>query len=384
MSAFLAEILGYIQLGERDQDLLRALHPRLAPHFEEIARVFYERASAHPGAAAVLTCPELVARLERTLVDWMSTGLLGPYDAAFYDDRARIGRRHAEIGLAQRYMLTAMSVVRGEYLRHVTAMYAHEEVCAVIQAVDKLLDLELAVMLRNYQVDSEDRLVERERDDRLAAMRTLSAGLAHEVRNPLNAARLQLELLERRVRRQGYDASLLQPTSLANHELQRLTDLLNDFLSFARPPELHLSAPDVVEICRQVIDAERPRAARRHVHLELEAHAPLVARVDADKLRQIVQHLVRNGLEAAPAGGHVHVRLVKLAGTFHLGVRDDGPGIASDVLPRIYEPFFTTKENGTGMGMAIVHSLVTLHGGHIEVATSPGGTAFEVIMPADV
>ena len=382
MSADLAEILGYIQLGERDQELLRALHPRLAPHFEEIAHVFYERASAHPGAAALLTRPEQVARLERTLVGWMSTGLLGPYDAAFYEERSRIGRRHAELGLAQRFMLTAMSVVRGEYLRHVTAMYPPDEVCGVVQAVDKLLDLELAVMLRHYQVDSEDRVVERERDDRLAAMRTLSAGLAHEVRNPLNAARLQLELLERRVRRQGYDASLLQPTSLANHELQRLNDLLNDFLAFAKPPELHLSAPDLVEICRQVVDAERPLAAQRHVHLELEPHAPIVARVDADKLRQIVQHLVRNGLEAAPAGGHVHLGLAVAGGMVHLRVRDDGPGIASDVLPRIYEPFFTTKENGTGMGMAIVHSLVTLHGGHIEVATSPRGTAFEVVVPA--
>ena len=385
MASFLEEVLGYVQLDERDRVLLRELHPRLAPQFEAIARVFYERASAYPGAAMVFESDEQIARLQCTLVDWMSSGLLGPYDAAFYDKRSRIGRRHVEIGLAQHYMFTAMNVVRTEYIERITPMFPLDQACEVIRAVNKLLDVELAVMLRHYQIDSEERLVRREReirDDRLIAMRTLSAGLAHEVRNPLNAARLQLELLERRVRRQGYDAKLIETTTHANHELQRLTDLLNDFLSFARPPELHLSEQDVVEVCRRVLDAERPLAQHRHVHLELEPHEPLVARVDAGKLHQIIQNLVRNAVEAAPSGGHVHVRIADGDHTVHVRVRDDGPGIAADVLARIYEPFFSTKEAGTGMGMAIVHSLVTQHGGRIDVETSSSGTAFEIVVPA--
>jgi signal transduction histidine kinase len=213
-------------------------------------------------------------------------------------------------------------------------------------------------------------------------MQTLSSGLAHEVRNPLNAARLQLELLERRLRRVNDDPKLVEPFELANHEIERLTALLNDFLSFARPPELRMQEQDVVDICKHVIELERPLAEHRRVRLELRPHEPVVAQVDSGKLHQIVQNLVRNGIEATPPGGHVAVEVG--SGTpdaFHIQVTDDGPGIPADVLPRIYEPFFSTKGTGTGMGMAIVHSLVTMHGGKIDIDTSQRGTRFAVELP---
>jgi signal transduction histidine kinase len=241
-------------------------------------------------------------------------------------------------------------------------------------------------MLRHYQLDSEEKLLQRERRiqaDRLTAMQTLSAGLAHEVRNPLNAARLQLELLERRIRRQfGDDSKLTEPTALANHELERLTNLLNDFLSFARPPELHIHDHDVIEIGRQVIDLEKPLAKQRGVALTFHAVPPVIAQIDTGKIHQVIQNLVRNALEASTYDGHVGLWIT--AGdtnTVHIRVTDDGPGIPPEVLQRIYEPFFSTKETGTGMGMAIVHSLVAMHGGKIEIETSSTGTRFDVTIP---
>src|SRR4029079_15215315 len=107
------------------------------------------------------------------------------------------------------------------------------DVVATIGAIDKLLDLELALMLRHYQLASEARLIERERrlqTDKLAAMQTLSAGLAHEVRNPLNAARLQLELLDRRLRRISDDDRVFNTVEQIGHEIERLSRLLNEFL----------------------------------------------------------------------------------------------------------------------------------------------------------
>jgi signal transduction histidine kinase len=378
-------MLCYVQLGERDQQLLRDLHAKLAPHFSSIADRFYAAVFANPAAASVLKGPEQIDRLHRTLIDWMSTGLLGPYDDAFYEKRSRIGRRHVQIGLAQQYMFTAMNVVRTSYLELIATLVPADQLVDYVRAVDKLLDVELAIMLRYYQLDSEERSVERERRtqaDRLSAMQTLSAGLAHEVRNPLNAARLQLELLERRLRRAVTDPKLVEPSELANHEIERLTGLLDDFLSFARPPDLHRDDHDVVEICRHVVDLERPLAELRHIELLLEDHAPVVAQVDSRKLHQVVQNLVRNGLEAASAGGHVTIAIANGSeNTVHIQIADDGPGIPADVLSRIYEPFFSTKETGTGMGMAIVHSLVTMHGGKVEIATSEHGTTFDVTVP---
>lgn len=386
MSDFLAEVISYVELGEREIELLRELHPKLEPHFRAIAERFYETAMENPGAAAVFRGPDQIDRLHLSLVDWMSTGLLGPYDDAFYEKRSRIGRRHVQIGLAQQYMFTSMNVVRTAYIHRIIELYPLEEACEVITAVNKLLDIELAVMLRHYQLDSEEKLLQRERriqSDRLASMQTLSAGLAHEVRNPLNAARLQLELLERRLRRQlGDDSKLTEPTQLANHELERLTNLLNDFLSFARPPELHIHEHDVIAIGRQVIDLEKPLAEQRGIELSFTEKPPLVVQVDTGKIHQVIQNLVRNGLEASKRGGHVGLLIENgVDNLVHIRVTDDGSGIPSDVLPRIFEPFYSTKDTGTGMGMAIVHSLVTMHGGRIEIATSPQGTTFDVYVP---
>jgi signal transduction histidine kinase len=381
---FLEEVLAYVGLDAQERQLLRELHPRLEPHFPEIADRFYAAALANPGSASVIRGPEQTERLRCTLIQWMASGLLGPFDERFYEKRSRIGRRHVQIGLAQHYMFTAMNVVRTAYTDKIIELYPVDTACDVIRAVNKLIDIELAVMLRHYQLDSEEKLLMRERriqSDRLTAMQTLSSGLAHEVRNPLNAARLQLELLERRLRRSNDDPKLVEPIELANHEIERLTALLNDFLSFARPPELHIHEQDVVEVCKHVIELERPLAERRRVHLALNSASPFIAQVDSGKLHQIVQNLVRNGLEATTPGGHVEVAVTSGSPTFHIRVSDDGPGIPADVLPRIYEPFFSTKDTGTGMGMAIVHSLVTMHGGTIDIATSQRGTAFDVELP---
>jgi len=385
MSEFLDEVVSYVDLSEADQAALRALHGKLEPYFAAVADRFYDAVWKSPGASAVLASPEQVERLRNTLVDWMSTGLLGPYDERFYEKRSRIGRRHVQIGLKQQYMFTAMNVVRTAYTDYLVKLLPPAGACDAIRVVNKLLDIELALMLRHYQLDSEEKLVQRERQiqaERLVAMRTLSAGLAHEVRNPLNAARLQLELLERRLRRQlGDDNKLVEPSELASHEIARLTALLDDFLAFARPPELHLHDHDVGEICKHVVELERMLADKRGVRLELAAPVTTIAQVDTGKLHQVIQNLVRNALEATPPGGHVRLAVLGGDNEVHVTVADDGPGIPSDVLPRIYEPFFSTKDTGTGMGMAIVHSLVTIHGGSIHVDTGPKGTQFEIVVP---
>lgn len=369
MTRPLAEVIAHIRLDDRDQRLLRELCPHMAPHFQAIAGT--------------------VARLEpdtAMVIDWMASGLRGPHDDAYYEQRSNLGRRHVEAGLAEQAMFGGINIIRAAYTSRVLELYAMPEAAEVLRAVNKLLDIELAVLLRCYQVFSEEKLVRREHTiqaDKIAAMQTLSNGLAHEVRSPLDTAALQLELLERRLRRSvPDDPRLFEPIQVANHELARLTAMLNEFLQFARPPELRVQGHDVVDIVKHVVEIERPIAERRRVDLRFPYHPPLVAKVDSGKLHQIVQNLVRNGLEATSAGGHVELA-VGSGGhdAVRIRVRDDGPGIPAEVLPRIYEPFFSTKESGTGMGMAIVHSLVAMHRGRIDIATSPSGTQFEIELP---
>ena len=382
----LDELFAYTGFAAGDSQRLRALHAKLQPEFPAIAAAFYDAVFKNPGATAVLKGPEQIERLRVTLVDWMSSGLLGPYDDAFYVKRSRIGRRHVLIGLAQHYMFTAMSVVRQAYIDRIAKLYTGDEMLQVVKSVDKLFDIELALMLRHYHLESEEKRAERERTiltDRLLALQTLSAGLAHEVRNPLNAAKLQLELLDRRVRRITQDASLLQPSELANQEIARLTGLLNEFLAFARAPELHAAQHDVIAIAQQVIGLEKPFADRQKIELTLApATGEMFARVDPGKLHQILQNLLRNALEATPPGGHVGIELALKDRSLVVLMRDDGQGMSEETKRRMFEPFFSTKENGTGMGMAIVHSFVQMHGGSVGVETSPRGTLVSVTIPS--
>jgi signal transduction histidine kinase len=254
-----------------------------------------------------------------------------------------------------------------------------------LRSVNKLLDIELAIMVRHYQLDSEDKLVARERRlqaQRMTAMQTMTAGIAHEVRNPLNAAKLQLELLDRRIRKHTDDLRILEPCQLAQNEIERLTDLLNDFLAFARPPVLDVQEHDIAALLRQVVELERGTAKQRAAKLELVVSPEhLVASVDGPKVHQLVLNLIRNALEAVKPGGHVAVELSTDETELQIVVVDDGPGMPDTVRDRIYEPFFSTKEGGTGLGMSIVHSLVSQHGGTIDLDTSPRGTRFIVRIP---
>ncbi len=385
MPSFIDELTSYVQMSGDDVARLAALHPLLSPAFPEIAEQFYVAVWADPKAAAILSGPEQVDRLRRTLIDWMSTGLLGPHDEKFYEKRSRIGRRHVQIGLPQQYMFTAMNVVRTAYHDRLFLLQPPAEAAASMRAVNKLLDIELAIMVRHYQLDSNDRLIARERKmqaDRITSMQTMTAGLAHEVRNPLNAAKLQLELLERRLRRESSDARLLQPAELAQMEVERLTELLNDFLAFARPPELQLQDRDVAEIVRHVCELEAPNAQKRNVTLVTTIpNTEIFARVDGPKLHQIVDNIMRNAVEASPDGGRVTVTVASTHDEVEIVIEDNGPGIPIELQARIYEPFFTTKEGGTGLGMSIVHSLVSLHSGTISLDSTPEGTKFVVTLP---
>src|SRR6185436_18307130 len=266
-----------------DRARLVALHPRLAPRFPAIANRFYEAVLTNAAAASVLTGSAQIERLRLAIVDWMSSGLLGPHDEQFYEKRTRIGRRHVAIGLSSQYMFTAMNVVRLAYQDCILELYPPGEAFAVLRSVHKLLDCDLAIMVQHYELDTQEKLVLRERRaqaDRILAMQTMTAGLAHEVRNPLNAAKLQLELLERRLHRQADDPRLTEPTELAQKEIERLTTLLNEFLVFARPPELHPQEHDVVAVIRQVLDIESSTADQHEVALALDAEpAQVIAEV---------------------------------------------------------------------------------------------------------
>jgi len=243
-------------------------------------------------------------------------------------------------------------------------------------------DSEIWTYAVGTDVTAEQELLRRMlRAERLAAVGTMAAGLAHEVRNPLNSAALQLQVLRRRLARpDSTPASIDSVTVLVEDEIRRLERLVSDFLSFARPRPLELQATALGELCRAVVALVTPEAEASHVEVELDVatELPPIA-VDPERLRQVLQNLVRNAVEAMPDGGRLTLRARHAGDHVELDVADTGQGFG-DEAP-VFDAFFTTKPKGTGLGLSIVHRIVTDHGGTIRVRSHPGDTCFTIALP---
>jgi signal transduction histidine kinase len=222
------------------------------------------------------------------------------------------------------------------------------------------------------------------RAERLAAVGTLAAGLAHEIRNPLNAASLQLQLLSRRLDRGESSPETVRPvTQVVQSEILRLERLVNEFLAFARPHPLQVASMDLCELVNAVLVFLEPEAEQRKVKIvrDFSTQVPLVEG-DNERLRQVLLNLARNAIEAMPNGGVLTVRVHPTGGGVSLEVQDTGVGIENDSA--IFDAFYTTKEQGTGLGLSLVHRIVGDHGGSISVKSQPGSTRFTVWLPGAV
>ena len=230
------------------------------------------------------------------------------------------------------------------------------------------------------------------RNERLAAIGTLGAGLAHEIKNPLGAISGFAELIERR---EGQDAARL--AARLRHEVEELNRFLGEFLAFARDDTLRREPHDLRELLRRSIeialngvglDHDATARALAGEEVRLPGGVPLRLRlnladvplqaVDGALMRSTFVNLVKNAVQAMAGtgkGGELAVRLSRLEDVLYVRVKDQGPGIPLDMRERIFDPLFTTRAEGTGLGLAIVHKAITAHGGKISVRDAPGGGA---------
>ncbi|MDB5336074.1 MAG: signal transduction histidine kinase, nitrogen specific, NtrB [Planctomycetaceae bacterium] len=221
------------------------------------------------------------------------------------------------------------------------------------------------------------------RSERLAAVGELAAGVAHELRNPLTSVKLLLQHTAQRSHAEALTDAKLQ---LILDEIARMESTIQSLLDFSRPPRLNRLRHDVRESLRRAMNLVVGRSQQQHVTVSAElGDLPLIVNADPEQLHQVFVNLLLNGLEAMPQGGHLSLQ----AGVHHTNqfievtVRDTGCGIPDEMLKRLFEPFATSKDRGTGLGLAVSRRIVTDHQGTIEASNEvTGGAVFRVTLPA--
>ena len=258
---------------------------------------------------------------------------------------------------------------------------------ALVAALGRVTYRDTIAPLRTKLVYSQALL---EKQEKLATLGTLAAGIAHEIRNPLTSLKARLYTLEKHL--QAVPAAR-KDTDIISAEISRLERIVQDVLSFARPadPKLETIAADT--LLRDIQGLMTPNLESRGVQLVVESNLELFIRADSGHLKQVLINLARNAAEAIDGEGMVTLRAraarAPLGGreidAVILEVADDGRGIPPEVEKRLFDPFFTTKETGTGLGLPIAARIVEKHGGMLQYQTRPGhGTTFGVVLPREI
>jgi hypothetical protein len=220
--------------------------------------------------------------------------------------------------------------------------------------------------------------------DRLTAISRITSGVAHEVKNPLNAILLHVEVARAKLS-QG-DTDVAEQMEIISREILRLDRVVRTFLDFTRPVELRFDNVPMQELVREIVDLARPQAAAANIEVTFRMEAEGVeVRVDRDLFKQAVLNVVVNAMQAMPDGGELGFDASAGGDTAELRISDTGVGIPAELREKIFRLYFSTKKEGSGIGLAMTFRIVQLHDGTIDFTSEPGkGTTFRIRLPIAV
>jgi signal transduction histidine kinase len=242
-----------------------------------------------------------------------------------------------------------------------------------------LLANQSAIAIENARLH-QDEMEARERlrqSEKLAALGKLSAGLAHELRNPLNTVSMLIYAMRREL---PADEPISADLHIVQDELQRMSLLIEQFLEFARPRPPHFQRERLDEIMAETLLLIEPEARSRRVMIckEWEKRLPQIW-IDGVQIKQVFLNLLLNAMQAMPNGGRITVRIHVSGGSILTAIHDEGPGIPPEVRANLFQPFFTTKQGGTGLGLSISQRIVEGHNGRLRILSQPGSGATVIV-----
>ncbi len=240
---------------------------------------------------------------------------------------------------------------------------------------------ELGFVLQVRDVTQKALMEERlRRMERYMGLGSLAAGLQHEIKNPLAALALHIQLLCERLATETEDAEVNESLSILNAEVKRIGAVLDGFRNYASINDIGRSPVDVSELIEKLVRLLRPHAEKQNVKLKVESAGAGIGFIQADsaRLEQVFLNLALNAIAAMPGGGILRFAISREHDGICVDVIDTGRGIPTEIQSQIFDPYFTTRSDGTGMGLALCDKIIRQHNGNLDFATSPNGTTFSV------
>ncbi len=218
------------------------------------------------------------------------------------------------------------------------------------------------------------------RQDKLAAVGQLAAGVAHEIRNPLTSMKGYAEFLQLDEK----DPERIEFLSIILDEIERVNTIVEDFMVLAKPKEVELEEKNVVPVIKNVISLLEFEARKKNVRLTFDCNQEIIQiECDENRLKQVFLNFIKNGIEAMPNGGELHVKTIIHDNNVQISIQDTGVGISKEKLKKLGEPFYTTKKNGNGLGLMVSFKIIESHNGKVFVESEPNkGTTFNILLPA--
>jgi signal transduction histidine kinase len=221
------------------------------------------------------------------------------------------------------------------------------------------------------------------RSEKLASLGELAAGIAHEIRNPLTSINILIHSLAESLSSENIHREDLR---VIEEEIERINEIIDQFLRFGKPSPPHFEETDVISILEEILQLLRLQIEKQRIHVEKEFQLLPPAVLDREQLKQVILNLVMNALQAMPEGGRLRLSVQKPGKDrwIQIGIQDSGTGIPPEYMDKLFDPFFSTREGGIGLGLPIAHRIIDQHHGRIEVVSTPReGTVFTLYLPVD-
>jgi signal transduction histidine kinase len=212
--------------------------------------------------------------------------------------------------------------------------------------------------------------------EKLSVIGELAAGVAHEIRNPVTVLKGFVHLLSQENRKKEF-------YTIMDKELERINQITNEFMALAKPQAVHFKKQDLKELIQEVCLFLESEAFIHQVVIEVEHPDEYIwLNCEPNQLKQVLINTIKNGMEAMPNGGKITIQTKVMEGFVHLSIMDEGTGIPEEVINKVGQPFFTTKEQGTGLGLMVSMKIIENHGGQLTIHSQANkGSTVEILLP---